>query len=457
MFPDSTIENISESGNERDFRAMFKTVPTWDIQIKGEVSKEFKLTDFKDSVRVMFPPRYDTNGIPTEAVPRPELIEKTFEERGDKVLDYVKQALYDQLMLTVREVVQDQLNYSKDVKKVEVEGFKSNKRHDYSAWNTPYTSGIEILNKLNSGADPSALYAEYKNIFDFWDNQIEQGISEPRENKKELKVASNNLVNLLYLVNPAAVKDIYLERCNNFFAGSNKEEIVADAKTRWNAFKDSERPYTEVFATSLPGENCYRVKYSGKKGKSHKGIIRLSNFFGKNPVEVCNAIDIYNKSDYDENMGQPRSRDKIDEDDISVYSLLGFQYKNIEYKDKTAVSLGKPQAFMEEMIKGKASLYRMYEPGSGGGMVIGDQNKGASGVEKFVVSKDGDAELVFNYNRLAKMLDDDPEVTENIENGEYGNKPQKASSGLGKLMQEGSHQKISEEVLVKIIEDYNNM
>jgi len=455
IFPDSTIENISEYYNKKDFRAIFKTVPSWEIQIRGEFFKTLKLKDFKDSVEVMFPPRQNAYGMIAEAVPKPELIEKTFDKREEKILDYVKKALYNELILTVREVVQNQLSYSKEVKEVEVESFKSNNRHDYSAWNTPYTSGIEILNKLNSGADPSDLYTEYKSIFDFWDSQLEKGLSDPKEYKKELKVASNNLVNLLYLVNPPAIKDIYLERCNNFFAGSNKEKIIADAKARWDAFNDSKRPYAEVFAISPLGENCYPVKYSDKKGKTQKGIISLSNIFGKNPVEACNAIEIYKKSDYDEDMGQPRSRDKIDEKDISGYSLLGFQYKNIEYKDKTALSFGKPQAFMEEMIKGKASLYRMYEPESGGGLVIGDENKGASGVEKFVVSKDGDAELVFNYNRLAKMLDDNPEVTEKIENGEYGNKPKKEASGLGKLMQEGTHQGISDEVLVKIVKAYN--
>lgn len=454
-FPDSTIENISESHQKQDFRAIFKTVPSWEIKIRGEFSRNIKLADFKDSVSVMFPPRYDAYGIPTKAVPNPEIIEKTFEKKEEEVRDYVKEALYEELLFTVREVVKNQLSYSKKVQKVEVEGFKSNNRHDYSAWNTPYTSGIEILNKLNSGADPSDLYNEYKNIFDFWDSQIEEGLSDPKKNKKELRVASNNLVNLLYLVNPAEIKDKYLERCNNFFPGSNEEKTVEDAKARWKAFKDSDRPYSEVFAISPLGENCYNLEFSDKKGKTKQGIISLSGIFGKNPAEACNALTIYKKSTYDEEMGQPRSRDKMKEKNISAYSLLGFQYEKVEYKDPTAVTFGKEDAFMEEMIKGEASLYRMYEPDGGGGLVIGDENKSASGVEKFVISKDGDAELVFNYNKLAKILKDNPDVAKKIENGEYGNKPKKDASGLGKLMQEGEHQSISEEALVRIVKDYN--
>lgn len=457
-FPALTIEDISGRNDSPDFRAICKTVPSWDIQIRGKFTKDLKLSDFKDTVEVMFPPRYDAFDVPTEAVPSAEIIEKTLEVKEEEILDRLKEALYHELMLTVREVVKSQLSFSKKIQEVEIEGFKSNRRHDYSAWNAPYNSGIEILKKINSGAIPSDLYVEYKSIFDFWDGEVEKGRSEPKEYKKELQVASNNLVNLLLLVNPKAIKDIYLEKCDNMFAGprynKNKEKIVADAKARWEAFEVSEHPYSDAFAVSPLGENCYNLVYSDKKGRNHEGVIQLSRVYGKRPAEACNSFEIYKKSIYDENLGQPRSRDKMDEKDISGYSLLGIQYKNLEFKDPTAITIGKNALFMEEMINGSASLYRMYESGEAGLLVEIESEEDFS-VKKNVVSKDGDAELIFNYKRLAKMLDDNTDVAEKIKNGEYGNKPQKEASGLGKFIQEGKHHEVSEDVLVKIVNDYN--
>jgi hypothetical protein len=155
-------------------------------------------------------------------------------------------------------------------------------------------------------------------------------------------------------------------------------------------------------------------------------------------------------------MGEPRSKDKLDEKDLTGYALLGIKYENLQYKDPTVLSIGKNIAFMEEMIDGKASLYRMFEQGGAEGLIVGGQDQGDSPVERFVVSYNGDTELVFNYSRLAKMLSDNKEVAENIENGEYGNKPEDGNaSGLSKLLQEGSTNEISEEALVQIVTDFN--
>ncbi len=458
QFPGYTIENISDDDNIKDFRAIYKVVSPWEIQVRGKVSKDLKIADFTDTLKVMFPPKYNSLGFPTEAVSNEELIKETIEAKREEMDNYVIEALYDQLMLAAKNVVNDQLSYAKEVHEIEVQGFKSNKKHDYSAWDVPYTSGLEILNKYNSGFAPADLYSEYKSIFDFWEKEVEKALTDPKEYKKELRVASNNLINLLLLVNPAAIKDTYIEHSNFVFAGPNYEkgEIVADAKARMEAFNSIERAYDEVFAISPLRENYYEVVYFDKKGKERNGVLKLSKIYGKNPAEACNSFRIYNKSDYDESMGEPRSKDKLDEKDLTGYALLGIKYENLQYKDPTVLSIGKNIAFMEEMIDGKASLYRMFEQGGAEGLIVGGQDQGDSPVERFVVSCNGDTELVFNYSRLAKMLSDNKEVAEKIENGEYGNKPEDGNaSGLSKLLQEGSTNEISEEALVQIVTDFN--
>ncbi|WP_016776378.1 hypothetical protein [Anaerophaga thermohalophila] len=465
-FPQYQIVDVADNEYNTDFKAIYKTVPTWEIKIDGKFTKKLVLSDYIDSVKVVFPPIYTSYGTPTKKVTDPKIIEKTIEEKFDDVHDYVVEELENQLMAAVRNVAQKQLSYSKEVYEVEIEGFKSNSKHDYTAWDKPYTSGIEIVNKINNGMLPSELYDEYKSVFEFWDGQIEKGMADPKEYKKELQVASNNLVNLLLLVNPPAIKESYLEHYRNPFLGSyyQKNEVVADAQARWESFKASGRPYSELASISPFRNYCYNVVYTDKKGKEHKGVLKLSHIFGQNPEDACNSFKIYEKTIFNEEMGSPVSKDAVDEDDIKGFAILGVQYKNIEYKDPTLVSLGGNQAFMEEMITGKACLYRMFEK-VGTDLVIGGSEGGAT-EEGFVISKDGKAVKVLNYNRLAKMLEDNKDVAKKIKNGEYENAPQEeastglgklmqTSTGLGKLMQNGSVDEISEETLVKIVNDYN--
>jgi len=465
--PTPAIVDISESDDATNFRAKYTIPFNWMLKIDGKITKTIDLSESNKMAVVLFPPKLGSLGQPGQVIPKADAIEKHLELKQEEVEKYVIQTALSQFFAQIQATVQSELCYTPKVKEIKIKSFKTTKKEDFSAWDKPYERGQELLTKISSGSSPSKLYTEYKEVFEFWDAQMEQHKTDLKTNKKILKVTTHNLLELLALVNPAAVKQTYIDIYKE--VNHNNEELFATIESqqkRQEANTDCQSDYTQLCQLPPLRKYCYETAYTTSKGEQKTGIIKFTSPYGINPFETGNTFDLYDLDNYLAENGSVTSKHKIDQKGIQSYELLGQKYTKTKYTDPTAVSIGGNESFLEEVVIGKMSVFKYYGMEMGDGAVIGGgltNNSNAQLIEsrcnpQFVVKYGKKSTVVFNYSKLASLLKDCKTVADKIKDGSYGNKQiAEKSSKLGKFMQQGTHNEISEEVILKITEEFNTL
>lgn len=311
------------------------------------------------------------------------------------------------------------------------------------------------------------MYDAYKDIFDFWSAQIEQHKGDLKTHKKILRVATHNMLELLALVNPELISqesiDLYTEVNYN-----NKDlfKAIEKNKKRFAANVGHATDYAKLSDLPPLNKNCYNVMYTTSKGDQKPGIIKYSTPYGLDPSETGKAFKIYDLATYTSANGGVTDKHMLDPKEIASYEILGMKYVKTKFTDPTAVSFSGNEEFLEEVITGKLSLYKNYiiEEGGAGSTTLGAGISLTTGNETqkpnikplFVIKYGKKSTVVFNYSKLADILDDCKTVSDKIKDGAYGNKQvAEKTSKLGKFVQQGTHSEISEEVILKITEEFN--
>ncbi|TAJ13585.1 hypothetical protein DMA11_08475 [Marinilabiliaceae bacterium JC017] len=469
LLNDPEIVNLSSDSDNPNYRALYSFPLNWKIEVNGKFSHAIQLAEKDIIAEVHIPLLKDQFGSPTAAIAEREIVEKFIDENKNKVSAFVKEQALAMFFANIKEVVDSELSYQKQVKEIKLSSFKSSKKADMSAWDAPYKKGLELLDKYGKGTSPMDLYNEYKDIFEFWDAQVEQHKDNVKENKKIIKVAIGNLMSLLQVVNPGEIKPEYLEVLDQITSIDELKTQIEDGQKRQLANASNTPDYGML--SKLPALDGYKYEmvYTNNKGAQVPGVIEFSSPYGFDPYKTAASFNLYERDTYVAKLGKVSGKDKIDVKDVQSYELFGRKFVKKKYTDPTAVSIGGTECFLEEMITGSASLYRIYPQlgaGGPGGVNIIAGGTGASKEEvensrchpEFVLKYKKKTLLVYNYSKLAVVLKDNQEVADKIKGGDYGNKPvAEKTSKLGKLMQQGVVNEISEEIIKKIVKEFNSL
>lgn len=468
IIPSPEIIDIDDSSTKENYRAKYTIPANWTITVEGKHTASFPIDDEMGGIVVYIPAIETEFGTPGQEIPKAEFIEKHLSENGSTVLEYVKNVAVAELFTKAKKAVRSQLSYSPILSMVEVRSFKSSKKEDMSAWDQPYARGIELLNKLNSGESPCKLYNEFKDIFEFWDNQYEQHKNNPSEHSKIISVACSNLVSLLTLTNPEALKPEYFEAWSKTGSpAKNWNTTIIDSKKRFASNGSNKVNYETLSKLPPLKGTSYQTVYTNIKGEKKDGVIEFNSSYGMNPFETGNSFSIYDNPTYIAANGNVSAKQKLKQEEIADYELFGKKYIKMKFTDPTAVSIGGNESFLEEVIVGKCSLYKNYVlETSGDGEVAGFLLAGSTKDQLiksrlnplFVVKYGKKASVVFNYTRLANTLEECKTVSDKIKAGAYGNKETaEKTSKLGKFMQQGAGNEITEEIIIKITEEFNSL
>jgi hypothetical protein len=355
-------------------------------------------------------------------------------------------------------------------KEFELCSFKTNKKYDASKWEQITPGVIENLKGLTKGQAPQAVYGKCKEAIDFWQAQFDEKKSDLKTNDKVVEAAVKNLITVLSLTNPSQLKDEYatvLEKVTPFDA----ETILPwmDQMKQRSEANQQTIDYKAVGGSAALGFNAYETFITTKSGEKFAGIIVLKEPYYYNPYLLAFDFKLYKLADYINAMGSPSGKIEIDNKTVASYSLLGKTFESVKYSDPSVVSLSGSEEFMERICDGVAPLFKTYT------LELAEEVQNASGVitqqateedyinarkhPQFFLQINGKKPtLVMNYTKLAELMADCPAVADKIKSGAYGNEPVKEkSSKFGAMLAKGAVKEITEEVIVKIVTEYNSL
>lgn len=429
-------EDASLYSEKAWFQPKYIIEVNWILKLEGAVNKEIALNTYKNNIEVSSP-LINSAGY-TLKIEDKEKVDEIIESERAK-LDIVAAKEYMKVMMDlVRLVIDDQLSYKKTAEEITLISVKTNKQFDGAEWDQYYSKAVEMLSELSKGTKPEALYVKNMDVFEFWEQQLQALKSDPKENKRLLEAASQNLFSTLLVINPEAIKDEYIE----ILVQDSPSELKKftrerdSAKAKQASRQDCTRDYAELFKAPPLAKNNYQVSYTDTKGAQNQGVLVISKPYGISEVDPCVGFSLYDLSDYTIAHGKVTAREAIDHKNIESYEIFADRYVKVTYSDPTVASLKGPESFMWEVLTGDINLYVLSST--------------------FVIDKGKKAQVVFNYSRIAELMDDKPEIAEKIRNGHYGNEPIKAkTSRLARFAQQGTVSEISPEIIMKMVYDYN--
>ena len=462
------IVNISNKEGAPNFRAKYMIPANWEIKIEGKFTATIKLDEIVDKLNIYVPTTINPVVIST-----PERMEEIVLEKEKTINSYVKKTAIKIMLNETKDVVNSKLCYRKKLSNFTLKSFKSNKKQDMTAWEKPFEQGVELLDKINKGENPSKLYSDYKELFEFWDTKFQENKDNSKK-RKIIETSASNLVNILTLVNPESIKDEYLTHVDT--------EIITfakDAQKRQSINSENPIDYTKLEKLPTLGDSSYLTDYYTSKGEQKKGVIKFTTHYGIDPSKTSMQFELYDLDTYLEKKAQVKSKHIIDTKSIEAYELFGTRYEKIKYNDPTALSLGGNEAFLELIKKGKLSLYKLHYIEAettqaiafsglksivSGDMSTSNDSGPISTMSKcranpnYIIKYKKKRTVVFNYSKLANILKDCSAVSEKIKSGAYGNEKVVAKkSKFGKFVQGGMHNEIKENIIFKIVDDFNSL
>ncbi|TCO07719.1 hypothetical protein [Natronoflexus pectinivorans] len=425
------------------------TIPLdWEIVIEGAVSQRILLSEYKDSLQIVVPLR-DVGGR-LHKISDAEKVKEIMEGESEQILKSAERQFLSEIMLFTSEVVNRSLSYDVEVLEVPLFSLRSNRQVDVTDWEDPHKNAEKLFEELRNGVSPNELYNKYTDVFDFYALKIEEFRGDVRKNRNLLEAASTNLINMLMIVKPDAITvdhiDVFVETNNE--SGSREEKRnklmsrISHALAVYESRNACERDYADLFNMPPLSNNEYAVTYTMSSGETKQGVVTYSTFYGLRPSDACVGFSLYDIDVFNSSDGKVSSRQALDVRDIDSYEIFGDKYVKVRFSDPTVVSLRGEESFMWELMDGDVSIYWLTDSGRSGA----------------VIRKGNRGQLVFNYARLAEMLDDKPAIAEKIRNGHYGNPEiRERSSRLGNMMQQGVVNDICPRILLNIVADYNEL
>lgn len=459
------IVNISSAKGAPNYRAKYMLPVDWELKIEGKFSRTIKLDEIVDKLAIYVPTTMNPVIISTE-----ERMEGIVLEKEITINSYIKKTAMTMILVETKDAVEEMLCYKSKLEDTRVLSFKSNKKNDMTEWEKPFERGLELLDRIDKGENPSKLYSEYKDIFEFWDAKFQENKDDSKK-RKILEVAASNSVRLLALIDPNLVKDEYFK-----FVDAEMKTAVLGAQERQKANSQISLDYTKLHKLPILDANSYEATYLTSKGDSKKAVIKLKNHYGIDPTKTSLDFELYDLDTYLEKKGKVVSKNMIDIKSISGYELFGTNYEKVKYADPTALSLGGNEAFLEVLKKGKLSLYKVHVFGNEGSSGFGNLNLKSmisfdmSDSEpksmmaecranpNYIIKYKKKRTVVFNYSKLAKILEDCKVVSDKIKSGAYGNdKVAKKETKMGKFIQGGLHNQIKKEHILEIVNEFNSL
>ncbi len=464
-FREPEIIDIAGEGNPANYRANYRISGEWKIEVSGKHQHTIDLTDVIKNVEFKYPALKDNYGA-SRIISSSATVESAISTNSEKTQQKVRSQLLKVLYDNITEYVNEELSYLKKTSEFKLYGFKSNKKFDMSAWEEQSLKAIEMLNKIDAGENPSAIYNKYKTVFTFWDSEFEKNKTNFIENKKILEVTVNNLINTLLLVNPSEIKEEYIKMFDEFTFLGDLEKRVADAKERQAANSYSDLNFSELHKVPVLRNYFYPVSFETTKNGEKRGLIQFSTPYYLNPWETGAFVKIYDLDVYNSVDGEVSSKQAVDLKKIDSYTIFGDKFVQMKFTDPAVVTIGGGAYFLEEMIKGSASAYKYFsmEVAETNGTVL-DLSKGLSGQSEeqlaesrmnpdIVLAHGKKPIVIYSYSKLAKLLFDKKEISMKIAEGKYGNEPLKIKDADSGKFSGGNN--ASADIILEIIKDYNS-
>ncbi|MEN8138476.1 MAG: hypothetical protein ABFR62_08580 [Bacteroidota bacterium] len=460
------IKDVSRY-NGPDYRACYYINSDWKVKIEGKYNAEFNLID--EPIEIVYPVINPENHTPIKDKAITENLMSKVED--SKIINIANTAFINKVIEELSNNVSHGFGYEKHKSEIVIKGFKSSKKHDMSEWEKITPEAEKMLNEISAGNSPEKVYEKYKYIFDFWKAQFDIEIIKPHkeQNSRILGASSSNICNILTLIKADEVKEEYIDYWKNYFVYKPEEvKFVYEMKERYEANKNnSEANYKQLkkaLILSRKFRNRYPVTYTDKKGKVHEGIISLPSRYFFNPSESSSDFSLFSLEKLYETGNVTNDKALVNLKNVKSYKIFDVEYRYGKYYDPTAIGLPY-KGFYEVVSDGKITLSKMYlTPVTDVKHdIIGGDNVYKNILDsyfdpQYFLRVDEKSTLIFNYKRLSDDLQDCQTVADKIKSGFYGNsKIEEKESGLGKLLQKGGHDRIEEEVVMKIVSDYNTL
>jgi len=463
------IVNVAKEGETPSYKAIYLVGADWKINVSGKATDLIEVNENNGNVEVRFPSESYLLNNSADATSR-ELIEQAIKANGAKIEKAILRQAYNATTAKTQSLIRSNFSYQPVNKSFELCSFKTNKKFDASKWEQITPGVIESLKGLTNGQAPQAVYGKCKEAIDFWQAQFDEKKGDLKTNDKIVEAAVKNLITVLSLTNPSQLKDEYatvLEKVAYF----DSETILPwmnQMKKRNDANQQS-IDYNVVGNNAALGTDSYEAFITTKAGEKFAGIIVLKEPYYYNPYLLAFDFKLYKLTDYINAMGSPSGKVEIDNKTVASYALLGKTFESVKYSDPSVVSLSGSEEFMERICDGVAPLFKTYtlelaDEIEKAGEVLTQQATEEDYINarkhpRFFLQINGKKPtLVMNYTKLAELMADCPAVADKIKSGAYGNEPVKEkSSKFGAMLAKGAVKEITEDVIVKIVTDYNSL
>lgn len=430
VLSDPEIINISKSGDRPNYRLKYIVYPNWELDITGKKQMSFNLGE--EGLDVLLPPKAVIPTSSTTPVYSKKDIEKMIVDKEKEIREILFSKYLKMCSDKLSSIITSKLDFVVDYKKLTLISFKTNKKHDMSAWKEPSKRAEELLEKYNNGDNPRELYIQYNDVFKFWDNAYQDLKVDVKKNRKILIGTLNNLINTLYLIKPNEIKDEYLSLLSELSSLTVSAEQVNIQKERFN---NNVKYPVDIASKILPLKNKdYLVTYVNKKNEKKNAVIRLYSSYGASPFEIASMRDIYDIDVFLASKGNPSSKQKVDKKTIKSFTILNDSYYSVKYSDPSVVGLGETY-YLEALTKGnKASLYVNYQVKLTGSIVslgkvnhISPAEVARSRKNEIYIFAYGEKNyMILKYKRLMSILKKEKTLVSEIKDGGYGNvKPEK--------------------------------
>lgn len=457
------IKNISENPKIKNYKAIYSYTPDWEIMIEGKVEAYISLLNHKP-IKIEIPEKLSF-GRENVIITSKSSLEKILSKNKDNIDKILKNQILEKIGNIIKNTVKSELSYSSSFQEVVIKSLKSSKKINLSYLEAPYKKSIQLIEEYKDGVSPIVLKKKYQETISFWAQQIEENKTlDSKLNKKIIKVATNNIIQIQLLIDPTAITEQNMDLLKKAdYLSSELKNQINDRKTRAKNNEKTNIDYAKLFKTPKLSSTQYEVNYTNSKNEIKRGILTLDNYYGMNPWENSYSFTIKELGAFNKQEGRSSSKINLKKQNILSYDLLGFTYQSVKYTDPTVVTIGGNRKFLEEMIIGEMSLFRNYNITTTGTMInyicrnIETMQKSRDNPE-YIIKIGKKATLVYNYSKLASILKKYKTISEKIKSGEYGNTAIKArSSKFGKFLQQGVHNEIDANIITIITKEVNSL
>ena len=210
----------------------------------------------------------------------------------------------------------------------------------------------------------------------------------------------------------------------------------------------------------------YKGQIIDKKGNVRQGYVDMKGN-EMTPWKNQQSLKFFSEEAVADGKVKGKEKEKYKPKDITAYIADGRYFETVKISaSKLTIGVGiASYRFVERLLEGEVSLYRLYEAPDPAGVYVGDEAIAAHKEElermrnnplKILKKQDGDFIKVTKVN-LAEYLEECPSVVEKYNTGGYGIEPwiPKKGKKLAGALAKSANAERMEAVLPEILGDYN--